>query len=235
MVLVRKPMARFRAVLSDIDGTLTDSEDLHRDAFIKINGDLGVTFTNEELSGGTGVALIDLYDGLKARFDQPISYQDWADRLAAYYVLHADQVRILPGARDFLMRADQGGMAIAAVTNAQPSEAAVNIGQFGDQADLFRFTITVDDVARPKPAPDSYLEGARRLGIPPVDIVVLEDSPVGVKAAKAAGMTVIQIQPDPALINDKADLVVRRLDDPMVTAYMGLPPDLRSTPPRMTG
>ena len=228
-------MARFRAILSDIDGTLTDSEDLHRDAFININRDLGVTFTEQELSGGTGVALIDLYDHLKDRFRQPISYQDWADRLAAYYVLHADRVRILPGARDFIARADQAGMPIGAVTNAQPSEAAVNIGQFGHQADLFRFTITVDDVARAKPAPDGYLEGARRLGVAPADILVLEDSPVGVAAAKAAGMTVIQIQADPDLVSDQADLVVRRLDDPLIAAYMGLPPDRRHAPPRLTG
>ena len=125
-------------------------------------------------------------------------------------------------------------MKIAAVTNAQKTEADINIGRLGNQADLVQFTLSVEDFPRPKPAPDGYLMGADKLGIDPKDILVLEDSPVGVAAAKAAGMTVIQIQKDPKLINKNADLIVESLDDPKVAAFVGLGPDLRSVP-RMAG
>lgn len=227
-------MARFKAILSDIDGTLTDSEDVHRDGFVAINRQLGVEFSPEEIEGGVGVALKDKYEELKSRFNQDISYQDWADRLAAYYVLHSDKVKVLPGVKPFLAKADQAGMKIAAVTNAQKTEADINIGRLGNQADLVQFTLSVEDFPRPKPAPDGYLMGADKLGIDPKDILVLEDSPVGVAAAKAAGMTVIQIQKDPKLINKNADLIVESLDDPKVAAFVGLGPDLRSAP-RMAG
>ena len=227
-------MARFKAILSDIDGTLTDSEDVHRDGFVAINRQLGVEFSPEEIEGGVGVALKDKYEELKSRFNQDISYQDWADRLAAYYVLHSDKVKVLPGVKPFLAKADQAGMKIAAVTNAQKTEADINIGRLGNQADLVQFTLSVEDFPRPKPAPDGYLMGANKFGMDPKDILVLEDSPVGVAAAKAAGMTVIQIQKDPKLINKNADLIVESLDDPKVAAFVGLGPDLRSAP-RMAG
>ena len=58
-------MARFKAILSDIDGTLTDSEDVHRDGFVAINRQLGVEFSPEEIEGGVGVALKDKYEELK--------------------------------------------------------------------------------------------------------------------------------------------------------------------------
>ncbi|MEO0391695.1 MAG: HAD family phosphatase [Pseudomonadota bacterium] len=225
-------MARFKAVLSDIDGTLTDSEDLHRDGYLKINTDLGVEFAEGELEDGVGVALSDKYGELKDRFNEPLSYQEWADRLAAYYVLNADKITIMPGAKDFLDRADQNGLALGAVTNAQRSEGAASLARMGREGDLFAFMVAVEDVPRPKPAPDSYLLGTEKLGINPKDIVVIEDSPVGVAAAKAAGMTCIQIQHDPSLINDNADLIVPRLDDPRVAAFLEFKPEPGNTPRR---
>ena len=53
--------------------------------------------------------------------------------------------------------------------------------------------VTGDCVAHPKPAPDIFLEAARRLGVPPEGCVVLEDSLAGVRAARAAGMRVIAV------------------------------------------
>jgi HAD superfamily hydrolase (TIGR01509 family) len=223
-------MARFDAILTDIDGTLTDSEDVHREGYREINRRLGVNLTEKELEGGVGVALSDKYDELKDRFNRPVSYQEWADMLAAYYVLNSDQVKVLPGVKDTLRKADEAGMAIAAVTNAQRAEAGINIGRLGDHANLVRFTLSVEDFPRPKPAPDGYLMGARRLGVDPSRTLVLEDSPVGVAAAKAAGMTVIQIQKDPALINKNADLIVESLDDPKVAKFLGFDRGLTAAP-----
>ena len=75
-------MPRYAAVLTDIDGTLTDSEDIHREGYVAINTALGVDLSEDEINSGVGVALKDKYDELKSRFNQDISYQDWADRLA---------------------------------------------------------------------------------------------------------------------------------------------------------
>lgn len=67
----------------------------------------------------------------------------------------------------------------------------------------FSVVVTSSDVAQPKPAPDIYQLAAQRLGIAPQRCLALEDSPVGIRAALAAGMTAIQVpdlvQPDAAL------------------------------------
>jgi HAD superfamily hydrolase (TIGR01509 family) len=227
-------VARFKGILSDIDGTLIDSEALYHKGFFAINRQLGVEFEPGEFDNSVGVALQDLFDGIKPRFNQDISYQDWVGRLQAYYIMHADEAEVISGVKPFLAMANQAGMAIAAVTNAHKVEAGVNIGRLGHQADLFRFILSVEDFPRAKPQPDGYIMGAEKLGMDPKDILVLEDSPVGVAAAKAAGMTVIQIQKDPKLISADADLVVDSLTDPKVMAFIGLGPDHRAMP-RMVG
>jgi HAD superfamily hydrolase (TIGR01509 family) len=59
--------------------------------------------------------------------------------------------------------------------------------------DTFDVVVTSDDVARSKPAPDIYLLACERLGVPPADVLALEDSSAGVASAKAAGLSVIAV------------------------------------------
>jgi HAD superfamily hydrolase (TIGR01509 family) len=82
-------------------------------------------------------------------------------------------------------------------------------------ADLFRATVSSEEVERGKPAPDVYLEAARRLGVRPRDVVAIEDSANGIRSAKAAGMRVIAIPnphfPPPDDVLAEADLVLDSL------------------------
>ncbi len=78
---------------------------------------------------------------------------------------------------------------------------------------LFDTLVTGSDVARLKPAPDIYLEAARRLGQPPERCVVLEDSPVGCEAARAAGMFVVAVPGAHTHETPRADLIVASLTD----------------------
>lgn len=81
--------------------------------------------------------------------------------------------------------------------------------------DLFDVTVAGDEVASPKPAPDIYLRAAALLATDPADCVVIEDSPTGVSAARAAGMTVVVVRrgyfDDDVLI--EADQIVDSLDE----------------------
>ena len=72
-------------------------------------------------------------------------------------------------------------------------------------ARFFRATVSSEEVARGKPAPDVYLEAARRLGVPPKRCAAVEDSRNGIRAAKAAGMRVIAI-PNPHFPPDDESL-----------------------------
>jgi HAD superfamily hydrolase (TIGR01509 family) len=82
-------------------------------------------------------------------------------------------------------------------------------------ADLFRATVSSEEVERGKPAPDVYLEAARRLGVAPERVVAVEDSGAGIGAAKAAGMQVIAIPnphfPPPDDVLESAGLVLESL------------------------
>ena len=82
-------------------------------------------------------------------------------------------------------------------------------------ADLFRATVSSEEVERGKPAPDVYLEAARRLGVAPERVVAVEDSGAGIGAAEAAGMQVIAIPnphfPPPDDVLESADLVLESL------------------------
>ncbi|MEO0391698.1 MAG: HAD family phosphatase [Pseudomonadota bacterium] len=218
-------MTKFKAVLSDIDGTLADSEGLALKAFQKVCTQLGAEMSHEEADTYIGVALEDKFEQVRHRFDQDIEFDAFFERILAHYHLNADEITIFPGARELLKDSHAAGMRVGAVTNANALEADIKIQELGDEiTDILEFTIAVEDIARPKPAPDGYLEGARRMGIDPKDIIVFEDTRGGVAAAKAAGMTVIQIQPDDSLVNDNADLVVSSIDDPAIAKFMGLPP-----------
>ena len=82
-------------------------------------------------------------------------------------------------------------------------------------SDLFQATVSSEEVERGKPAPDVYLEVARRLGVRPENVVAIEDSASGIRSAKAAGMRVIAIPnphfPPPPDVLAQADLVLESL------------------------
>ena len=82
-------------------------------------------------------------------------------------------------------------------------------------ADLFRATVSSEEVERGKPAPDVYLEAARRLGVRPQDLAAVEDSANGIRSAKSAGMRVLAIPnphfPPPGEVLAEADVVLESL------------------------
>jgi HAD superfamily hydrolase (TIGR01509 family) len=82
-------------------------------------------------------------------------------------------------------------------------------------SDLFQATVSSEEVGRGKPAPDVYLEVARRLGVRPENVVAIEDSASGIRSAKSAGMRVIAIPnphfPPPEEALAQADLVLESL------------------------
>jgi len=97
----------------------------------------------------------------------------------------------IPGALDAVRRlAAAFTLGLASSSNRELIDAVLEAGGI---ADLFRATVSSEEVARGKPAPDVYLEAARRLDADPADCVAVEDSHNGIRSAKAAGMACIAI------------------------------------------
>jgi HAD superfamily hydrolase (TIGR01509 family) len=120
----------------------------------------------------------------------------------------------IPGALDAVQRmAGSFTLGLASSSNRELIDAVLEAGRI---AGLFRATVSSEEVARGKPAPDVYLEAARRLGADPGDCVAVEDSHNGIRSAKAAGMSCIAIPNahfPPGDAVDEADLVLGSIEE----------------------
>jgi HAD superfamily hydrolase (TIGR01509 family) len=83
---------------------------------------------------------------------------------------------------------------MAVATGGTRSICRKTLGSLG-LIEYFQHIVTADDVQHGKPAPDIFLEAARRIGVPPQDCYAFEDGDLGLQAARAAGMVAIDIRP----------------------------------------
>ncbi|MCM3779813.1 HAD family hydrolase [Microbacterium hydrocarbonoxydans] len=179
------------AVLSDMDGTLLDTEATWLGAVERfVHDHLPSGRATADASGlvaaSEGLDLVRTAALLRDRLDLPSDLDTVArelDRraLASY----GAEIPWQPGARRLLTEFAAAGIPLALVTSS-PRHWVEHFAQHVDLS-LFRASITADDAPRTKPAPDPYLLGASALGMPPDRCLVLEDSLVGASAAVAAG------------------------------------------------
>jgi HAD superfamily hydrolase (TIGR01509 family) len=125
-----------------------------------------------------------------------------------------------PGAVALLAALMEAGVPVGLVSNARRRFVERGLRAAG-MYDTFAVIVTADDVANPKPAPDAYLAGAAALGAKASDCAVLEDSPTGLVAARAAGALTIGV-PSLLGITLEADVVATSLHDPAVWRALGL-------------
>ncbi|HEX5909650.1 MAG TPA: HAD-IA family hydrolase [Thermoleophilaceae bacterium] len=173
----------FDAILSDLDGVLVDS-------------DAAIARGYDEWADGHGLdreLVRSLYPGTPARqvVEQAAPWLDpaaEAEAIDRIHVAHGKEVRALPGAAALL---DDPPGPLAVVTSCSRILAPARFEAAGLRAPAV--VVTADDIEVGKPDPAAYLEGAQRLGIAPATCLVIEDAPAGVRAGKAAGMTVLAL------------------------------------------
>jgi len=122
----------------------------------------------------------------------------------------------LPGALEAVRAtAARWPLGLASSSNRELIDAVLEAGGL---TGLFRVTVSSEEVARGKPAPDVYLEAARRLGVAPDRAAAIEDSHNGIRSAKAAGMRVVAI-PNPHFPPDDEALALADVVAPDVASY----------------
>lgn len=148
-----------------------------------------------------------------------------AEREAALLAI-MPTVQLLPGVGRLVRHLHAAGVPIAVATSSPGDLLAAKASRHGPFFALFGAIVHADLVAAGKPAPDLFLEAARRLGVDPVGCVAVEDAPAGVVSAKAAGMVVVALPNEtigrPAYATAGADFCLDRIDE-MPLEQLGLP------------
>jgi beta-phosphoglucomutase-like phosphatase (HAD superfamily) len=209
--------APIEAVLFDLDGVIVDSEPWWYAVRVEWSAARGLTWTEDDNRACMGRNSRDwariMQERLRLDLTLPQIERVIMDALVEKYA-HEPAPRV-PGAVEAVGRiAAEIPSAIA--SSAHPAVIRAALRSVG-LAECFRVIISADDVPSGKPAPDVYLEAARRLGVPPERCLVVEDSLNGVLAGRAAGMTVVLV-PNPSFLPgegtaEAADFVIARLAD----------------------
>jgi HAD superfamily hydrolase (TIGR01509 family) len=205
------------AVIFDNDGLLLDTESVwtraEQDLFERRRLEFTpahkreLVGTSAEIAGGI----------LERRLGEPGRAAALIEELNELVVAELEHgVEAMVGARKLLHRLKQRGTPIGLVSNSPLRfvRRSLEIVGFHDDFDVI---LSAHEVAAPKPAPDPYLEACHRLGVEPgPDVVALEDSPTGVAAARAAGLTVIGIPSLEGIVLEEAHHLAESLLDGVI-------------------
>ncbi len=176
-------------VIFDCDGVLVDSEKV---AFDQMEADLarfGPHLTRHdmetELFGLTLQGVADRANALGAKL--PANWVE--DFYARLYAKLAAGTPLVPGVLTVLDALDKAGIPYAIGSNGSPQKMQITLGQHEGLLQRFQGRIfSGQETPRPKPFPDLFLKAAASMNVPPSACVVVEDSPTGARAARAAGM-----------------------------------------------
>jgi putative hydrolase of the HAD superfamily len=181
------------AVIFDFDGTILDSESAEYASHRRICAEFGVDLTEDEWCTCIGRVHPEehWWEWLVARAPAAPDYPAFRERTRFYF---AELVRMEPMTGISALIADLQARGVPrAIASAASGRWVVDALERLRLTTSFDAVVTRDHVARPKPAPDVYLEAARRLGVAPERAVALEDSGPGLAAARAAGLRTIAI------------------------------------------
>jgi HAD superfamily hydrolase (TIGR01509 family) len=189
----------FIAVIFDFDGLIIDSETPLFDIWQEIYAQHGAALALEDWQHALGTqGGFDPYDDLRARSGRVVSRDRWAEWVSREHWRRCETQPLLPGVADRLVE----GLKTALASSSQAAWVRPWLERH-DLLDAFDALCTRDDVTAVKPAPDLFLLAAKRLGVAPESCLVFEDSPNGLRAARAAGMWAIAV---PNVLTQPLDL-----------------------------
>jgi mannitol-1-/sugar-/sorbitol-6-phosphatase len=211
------PPTRVSAILFDLDGVLVDSLRVVERAWRRWarEHDLPAEDLLAVVHGRTAREVIGM-------FTPHLDAAEQALRVGGYETERRGELTVLPGARECLSIARQGRWAV--VTSGTRALATTRLEVVGLPAP--EILITADDVTAGKPDPEPYRRAAAALGVTAAECAVVEDAPMGVLAAKRAGMTVLAVTTThPAAALGQADLVLPGMTE--VSAWLAATPGPR--------
>jgi sugar-phosphatase len=215
-----------RGCVFDMDGVLIDTEPVWRRIEQEIFGRVGIELTEEQLLETWGMRINEVVDHwYRSRPWAAVRPQAVAKAIVDDVVAHVQAAGTpAPGAVAAIDRVHAAGMriAIASSSSARLIDAVVRRLELVEKVEV---VVSADDERHGKPAPDVYLSAVGKLALVPEECMAVEDSPVGVASAKAAGMACVALAThglDPSALS-AADATITSLDELTPTLWERLP------------
>lgn len=205
-----------KAVIFDMDGVIIDSEPIHFEVDMQTMRDLGFDISSEELEKYVGTTNEYMFTDLKNKYNINQSIEEiinYKVELTKKKIIQSD-LDPIEGIKELLVDLKNKNIPTAIASSSPRSFIDVVVAKFNLQ-DYFKYIISGEEVVNGKPAPDVYIETAKKLGLPPEECTVIEDSRNGVLAAKTAGMKCIGFQNINSGNQDlsKADIIVKSITE----------------------
>lgn len=181
-------------VIWDVDGTLVDTAELHRNAWIRMSREMGRELSEEDFTNTFGRRNPEIIEYLFQRSFSEAEIHEIGERKEGYYRAASMEqgIELLPGVRALLEALHQEGVAQAIGSSAPRGNLELILGLTKCEA-FFRGVVGMEDTKRGKPDSEVFLKAAEKLGIRPDRCIVFEDAIAGVEAAKAGGMKCVGV------------------------------------------
>jgi len=209
-----------KGVIFDLDGLLIDSEPCWREADFLMAKKYHFPLTDEFRKQLRGMGIKECSQIFIKTFKLPVTNQVLTKaRLEFLYKILLKELRLMPFALPLIKKFKQKGYVLALATAGHQAIMAEKILNTLTVADYFSFIISGLEVKKSKPAPDIFLEAAKRMSLLPNQCIVIEDAVNGIMAARGAGMKVIGVNKDEkmrkSLKEAGADFIYKNLNIPL--------------------
>ena len=180
------------AVIFDCDGTLVDSEPLARTAWERAMAPYGYAVTDADAEACVGLPFPRVHSYFAERAALPDVDAMWTEFSGELFTLIDSELVLFDDAVEAARALRARGVPVAVASSSPRERLERTLGRAG-LLDAFDVVVAGDEVEHGKPAPDMFLLAAARLGVRPASCVVIEDSPPGVQAGRAAGMFTLAV------------------------------------------
>jgi beta-phosphoglucomutase-like phosphatase (HAD superfamily) len=182
-----------KGLIFDCDGTLVDSMPLHMKAWEYAVVQSGAVWDYDFIFSKKGMPGKDIIELYNRHFPKKLSFNDVVKVKQDYFSTHRKDFQPIQPVVDIVLRY-KNILPMAVASGGTLENVKIQLQALGIHT-FFKAIVTADDDVKPKPAPDIFLEAAKRIGIPPEYCQVFEDGDLGLEAAIKAGMMATDVRP----------------------------------------